>query len=169
MENTTLGKKIAELRRGKGMKQDELAEALGVSPQAVSKWENDVSCPDITLLPEIGKLFDVSIDELLTGKKPDEVKLLPVDKRKKLDDLMLRVHVQSGNGDKVKINLPMPLVKLGLEIGFSIPQVNGNNVLKNIDLPKLLNDVVELAEKGLIGRLVEVDSADGDHVEIVVE
>lgn len=169
MENTTLGKKIAELRRGKGMKQDELAEALGVSPQAVSKWENDVSCPDITLLPEIGKLFDVSIDELLTGKKPDEVKLLPVDKRKKLDDLMLRVHVQSGDGDKVKVNLPMPLVKLGLEIGFSIPQVNGNNVLKNIDLPKLLNDVVELAEKGLIGKLVEVDSADGDHVEIVVE
>lgn len=169
MENTTLGKKIAELRRGKGMKQDELAEALGVSPQAVSKWENDVSCPDITLLPEIGKLFDVSIDELLTGKKPDEVKLVPVDKRKKLDDMMLRVHVQSGDGDKVKVNLPMPLVKLGLEIGFSIPQVNGNNVLKNIDLPKLLNDVVELAEKGLIGKLVEVDSADGDHVEIVVE
>ena len=82
---------------------------------------------------------------------------------------MLRVHVLSSDGDKVKVNLPMPLVKLGLEIGFSIPQVSGNNVLKNIDLPKLLTDVVDLAERGLIGKLVEVDSADGDHVEIVVE
>ena len=49
---TTLGKRIAALRRDKGLKQDELAQQLGVTPQAVSKWENDQTCPDITLLPE---------------------------------------------------------------------------------------------------------------------
>ena len=43
MENYTLGKRIAALRREKELKQDELAEMLNVSPQAVSKWENDVS------------------------------------------------------------------------------------------------------------------------------
>ena len=53
----TLGKKIAELRRNKGMTQDGLAEMLGVSSQAVSKWENDISCPDIMLLPHISDIF----------------------------------------------------------------------------------------------------------------
>lgn len=42
---TTLGKRIAALRRDKGLKQDELAQQLGVTPQAVSKWENDQTCP----------------------------------------------------------------------------------------------------------------------------
>ena len=51
MMNQTLGSRIAELRRKKNMTQEELAAELGVTPQAVSKWENDLSCPDITLLP----------------------------------------------------------------------------------------------------------------------
>lgn len=69
--SNTLGKKISELRKEKGITQEELAERLGVSPQAVSKWENDLSCPDIMLLPELAKLFDVTIDELfsVTPKK----------------------------------------------------------------------------------------------------
>ena len=43
MTNETLGKRIAELRRQRGLTQDQLAEAMNVSPQAVSKWENEVS------------------------------------------------------------------------------------------------------------------------------
>lgn len=53
MMNQTLGSRIAELRRKKNMTQEELAAELGVTPQAVSKWENDLSCPDITLLPRV--------------------------------------------------------------------------------------------------------------------
>ncbi len=52
-------------RKRRGMTQAELAAALGVSSQAVSKWENGRSCPDIQLLPQIAALFDVSIEELL--------------------------------------------------------------------------------------------------------
>ena len=47
----TIGKRIAALRREKNLKQDDLAQMLEVSPQAVSKWENDQTCPDISLLP----------------------------------------------------------------------------------------------------------------------
>lgn len=47
----TLGQRIAELRKKEGLTQEELAEKLGVSPQAVSKWENDISCPDIMSIP----------------------------------------------------------------------------------------------------------------------
>ena len=47
----TLGKRIEENRKKLGLTQDQLAEKLGVTAQAVSKWENDQSCPDITMLP----------------------------------------------------------------------------------------------------------------------
>ena len=67
MENT-IGKRIASLRRGKGLTQDELSEMMGVSPQAVSKWENDQSCPDITSLPQLAEILGITVDELLSGK-----------------------------------------------------------------------------------------------------
>ena len=60
-----LNEQIAFLRKEKSITQEELANALGVSNQAVSKWENGQCCPDIELLPEIAKYFNVSIDELM--------------------------------------------------------------------------------------------------------
>jgi transcriptional regulator with XRE-family HTH domain len=65
----TVKLKIAELRKIKGVGQQDLAEVLGVSFQSVSKWETGATMPDITLLPSIAEYFNVSIDELL-GIKP---------------------------------------------------------------------------------------------------
>lgn len=161
----TIGKKIAEYRRAKGMTQDELAERLGVSPQAVSKWENDLSCPDIMLLPVLAKLFDTTVDDLLSGTPKNETSLQPQQGRKNLDDLMFKVIVNSTAGDKVRINLPMPLVKMALEMGMQIPQVAGNDALKNLDIEQILL----MVEKGVIGKLVEVETSEGDVVDIVVE
>ena len=79
MMNSSLGSRIAELRRKKNMTQEDLANALGVTPQAVSKWENDLSCPDITLLPQLARLFDVTTDELLGNTSHPETTLLPKD------------------------------------------------------------------------------------------
>lgn len=163
--STTLGKKISELRKEKGITQEELAERLGVSPQAVSKWENDLSCPDIMLLPELAKLFDVAIDELFSVTPKKETELLPPEKRKNPDDMILYIRVDSKESDRIRINLPIPLVKLAISMGIKLPQVSRNDILKNIDFEQIL----ELVEKGLIGKLVEVESADGDTVEIAVE
>lgn len=69
MEQNIIGTTVAALRREKGMTQDALAARLGVSAQAVSKWENGLSCPDILMLPEIADLFGVSVDELF-GRAP---------------------------------------------------------------------------------------------------
>lgn len=69
----TLGKRIMALRKAAGMTQEQVAERLGVSPQAVSKWENDVSCPDVATIPRIARLFNVSTDELL-GLKASTVR-----------------------------------------------------------------------------------------------
>lgn len=64
MEQIYFGKRIADLRKEKGMTQEGLANILGVTNQAVSKWESDQCCPDIMLLPELANVFDVSIDYL---------------------------------------------------------------------------------------------------------
>ena len=165
--NESIGNRIQKSRKEKGLTQEELAAKLGVSSQAVSKWENDASCPDISLLPELCRVLGVTTDELLTGKT-NEVRVLPKEQRKSLEELTMRVKVNSAEGDKVRVNLPMTLVKLGMEIGVDIlPNVGGENqdVLKNLDMKK----VVELVECGLIGKLVEVESAEGDTVEVVVE
>ena len=163
--NETIGNRIAKFRKAKGMTQEELASQLGVSSQAVSKWENDASCPDISLLPQLSRVLCVTTDELLTGKN-DEVKLVPAEQRKPLEQLTMRIRVDSADGDKVRVNLPMSLVKVGLEVGLDMSAgINGMENLKNVDLSKVL----AMVEQGLMGKLVEVQSADGDMVEIVVE
>lgn len=58
------GKKIRELRLQKTVTQEQLAAHLNLSPQAVSKWENGLTLPDIQLLPELSVYFGVTIDEL---------------------------------------------------------------------------------------------------------
>ena len=71
----TLGERIAELRRERGMTQENLAQTVGVSAQAISKWETCATMPDITLLPVLAGVFEVSIDALFSvenqKKKPE--------------------------------------------------------------------------------------------------
>lgn len=166
--NTTLGKRIAALRREKELKQDELAEKLGVSAQAVSKWENDQTCPDISLLPLLSKTLGVSVDELLSGKQESApaVQIVPANERKDIQDMVLRIVVSSAENDNVRINIPLAFLKVGIDAGLNMTQVaGGNEALKNIDLGKIL----ELVEQGVIGNLMEVESAEGDTVRIFVE
>ena len=63
----TLGRRIARLRLARTATQERLAKELNVSPQAVSKWENDINYPDISLLPDLARFLGVSVDELLSG------------------------------------------------------------------------------------------------------
>ena len=65
----TLGAMIAELRKQHGMTQLELAEKMGVTDKAVSKWERDLSCPDINSLPNLAQILGVSVEELMQIKK----------------------------------------------------------------------------------------------------
>ena len=86
-----LNEQIAYLRREKGMTQEQLATALGVTNQSVSKWESGQNCPDIQLLPELARIFDVTIDSLMGCQPKDS-----------LGDMMLRMrqHLSDTPADK---------------------------------------------------------------------
>ena len=68
----TLGTMIAELRKQHGMTQLELAEKMGVTDKAVSKWERDLSCPDINSLPNLAEILGVSVEDLMQIKTEAE-------------------------------------------------------------------------------------------------
>ncbi|MBP8031648.1 MAG: helix-turn-helix transcriptional regulator, partial [Acetobacterium sp.] len=65
MKELNIGKTIVTKRREKGLTQEDLAAYIGVSKASVSKWETGQSYPDITLLPQLGAYFNISIDELM--------------------------------------------------------------------------------------------------------
>lgn len=68
MKKQTLGMMISSLRKEKGMTQLELAEKMGVTDKAVSKWERNLSFPDINSIPELAEILDVSVDDLMQVK-----------------------------------------------------------------------------------------------------
>lgn len=168
MEQMTLGKRIAYLRKQRNMTQDDLAEKLMVSPQAVSKWETGQSCPDIALLPDLAKELGVTVDCLLSGDQAPATQLVPDADRKPVEQMLLRMVVDSSDGDKVRLNLPVALVKAFLEMGAVAGNIGFNTnkeVFNNIDFEQ----IIRLAECGVMGKLLEVDTSDGDRVEIWVE
>ena len=69
MKKKTLGMMISSLRKENGMTQLELAEKMGVTDKAVSKWERDLSCPDVSSIPKLAEIFSVSVDELMQVKE----------------------------------------------------------------------------------------------------
>ena len=161
----TLGQRIQELRKQRGMSQEALGDALGVSRQAVSKWENDINMPDIALLLPLSELLGVTTDELL-GKEKHEVMIISdPNKKKDLMKMMFRVKVNTVEGDRVNIQLPMALIKIAIDSGMSMPQVSGKVDLTQFDWKQIL----ELVEQGVIGEIVKVDTAEGDKVSIIIE
>ena len=70
MEQIYFGQRIAALRKERGMTQEALAQKLGITNQAVSKWESDQCCPDIMQLPALAELFDISMDALFGREEP---------------------------------------------------------------------------------------------------
>lgn len=68
----TMGETIAELRKARGMTQKELAEQMNVTDKAVSKWERDLSCPDINSVPRLAEVLGVSVEDLMNVSKTEK-------------------------------------------------------------------------------------------------
>ena len=172
----TLGQRIAELRKKEGLTQEELAEKLGVSPQAVSKWENDISCPDIMSILKIAKILGVSADTLLSGETAVPVSYVPEEKRKNIDDMFMRFVLtvnDRDDGDHVKMqfNFPMSLVKTALEANMlsSLVNIGNNEKMNHVDIDKIVSKVVELAGKGLTGKIFELNAGGDEDDKVYME
>lgn len=105
----TLGRRIVQNRKRLGMTQDRLAELLGVTAQAVSKWENDQSCPDINTLPKLAKIFGITTDELLGSAPAVETTVEPSEE----DEPEHTIEVNLGNGKSSLIGLAVWLLIAG--------------------------------------------------------
>lgn len=79
MEKKTFGNLVTQLRKAKGMTQADLAEKMGITDKAVSKWERDLSYPDIASIPHLAEILGVTVDELLTVQNVKKEKNKSID------------------------------------------------------------------------------------------
>lgn len=161
-----LGNNISEKRKAKGMTQEELAANLGVSPQAVSKWENNLSCPDISLLPAIAKIFGMSVDELL-GAAPATENIAeakpyteseskyeePVFTGKKATTLLITTE---RNGKVSNVRFPLTIMRFGLNLGSTFGGLTGSQA----------STIENAVKTGLSGEILSVDGENGEKVTI---
>lgn len=154
-----IGNNIAVLRKKKGITQEELANELGVSAQAVSKWENNSSCPDVSLLTKIADYFGVSVDDLLRAQEDDIVDLAEEkeDNVKPDDKKNIVIKIMQQNGKENVIKVPFKFVKLGLNIGTMF------GLDKDIS-----SKIVTLAESN-VTDIVNIDTENGEHIEIMLD
>ena len=123
-----INEQIAKLRRQKGITQEELAVVLGVTNQAVSKWESGQCCPDIQLLPDIAKYFETSADELL-GIKTIKPKYISDENvtRENIINIVVRAIKDASPEERIKITLD---TSLAMHAAFFLKE---QNALSSID------------------------------------
>ena len=140
----TIGNVIATYRKNMGLTQDGLAQQLGVTNQAVSKWESDQSCPDILLLPKIADIFGITIDELFGREKPQTepaepaepapVQIVEVNDLPWPDDDTLRVVIYKGHNylascpeqENITLEYDGPALNIDCAVNLTCNEVCGN-------------------------------------------
>ena len=150
MEKETLGAFVCELRKEKQMTQKEMAEKLGITDKAISKWERGLSYPDISMLEPIAELLDVSVMELLQGQRIQKETTLTVQEAQKMvdDSLILsdseihRKHIRSKTVILLVCVLLMFLVSLLLNIYNLMQQKQQNKEL----IPQMNSDPYETVQ-----------------------
>ena len=106
MSNKSIGEMISSLRKEKGMTQNDLAEKMNVTDKAVSKWERNLSCPDVNSIPKLAEILGTSVEELLNAQSKQD--------NSKVDDI---------------INIA--LIGIGLAMGICIVVTS---ILRQIDM-----------------------------------
>lgn len=125
----SIADRILTLRKSKGMSQEQLAEAMGVSRQAVSKWESEQASPDPEKIIAMSEIFGVTTDYLLKGiepekeaekteEKPDEKK--PEDTHMTVGDVLDQKILTEQNKEKSKKLLKYALIALGIFVAIDI-------------------------------------------------
>ena len=150
----SIGKNIAYFRKKRGFTQSELGEMLGVSNQAVSKWESEMTMPDIMLLPEIAKALGVGLTDMYDMPQEKQEKLPSLeDDEHGGDRRIIVIHVVADGAD-VTTQMPVSAIK----------SVFGNQLLKQYlgeGEDKQLEALLEMLDQNTTGTLVNVDTEEG--------
>ena len=155
MERKSIGSFIAALRRANGLTQKQLAEKLNVSDKAVSRWERDECAPDLSLIPVIAEIFDVTADELLCGERrtnSDEVtkpKRIEKQKQRILTQAMSKFRLQS-------------LISFGISLAALITMIILEMLIENHYLTLLFTSILIIAstvcEAVFLGNIINSSS-----------
>lgn len=111
----TIADRIQSLRKSKGMSQEELADRIGVSRQAVSKWESEQATPDLEKVVIMSDIFEVTTDYLLKGIEP-----VKADEHKTMADVIDQKVLTEKNGKRMKIALKWFLIGAGALLAIDL-------------------------------------------------
>lgn len=111
----TIADRIQSLRKSKGMSQEELADRIGVSRQAVSKWESEQATPDLEKVVIMSEIFEVTTDYLLKGIEP-----VKTDEHKTMADVIDQKILTEKNGKRVKTALKWFLIGAGALLAIDL-------------------------------------------------
>lgn len=117
-----LGERLFELRKAKNLTQDDMAEKLNVTRQTVSKWETNQSTPDFDKIMPLCELFGIGVEELLTGKKPEE------SQEKKEEKVLTRQEVKERSAKVVSISIFIYIAAVAF-LMIAIPVQHANPII----------------------------------------
>lgn len=116
-----LGERLFELRKAKNLTQDDMAEKLNVTRQTVSKWETNQSTPDFDKIMPLCELFEIGVEELLTGKKPEE-------QQKKEEKVLTKQEVKEKSAKVVSTSIFIYFVAVAF-LMIAIPVQHANPII----------------------------------------
>jgi len=158
----SIGRNIAEFRKQAGFTQEELSERLSVTSQAVSKWENDLSYPDLETTSKLAQVLHVTVDELLNGRTE-----VPISTNADADRIARRILA-------IRVNTNLPDMNASVVVrtpASAIIKAHENGTLADLVGQKAaqhLEMAVGMLKEGILGPIVDVDQ-EGTTVKITVE
>ena len=156
MKNT-IGQNISIFRKKAGMTQEELSEKMNVTSQAVSKWENDLSYPDLECMSHLSRVLGTTVDTLINGESPiPEVKLADCSNIEKRI-LVLSTKVKKPCEVTANLRLPMEFI-CALKADDKLAEVVGEDNVESVE------EALQLAKMGVVGTVLSTHTDDVDAV-----
>ena len=145
-----IGEHIAYYRKKAGMTQEQLSEKMGVTAQAVSKWENGLTCPDLNSVARLSEILGVSVEQLIHGDSA--LPSVKVVETPQVGRRVLCIHVQVKGPatTNVTVRFPVDLILKAYEMG-SLESLVG-------DEAPFVEQAIEMIRQGTVGSLVDVET-----------
>ena len=145
-----IGEHIAYYRKKAGMTQEQLSEKMGVTAQAVSKWENGLTCPDLNSVARLSEILGVSVEQLIHGDSA--LPSVKVVETPQVGRRVLCIHVQVKGPatTNVTVRFPVELILKAYEMG-SLESLVG-------DEAPFVEQAIEMIRQGTVGSLVDVET-----------